>query len=146
MHCDHDSMNPQTHCDVMVLSSKTGPSAHPYQYARVLDVFHTWVVHNGPESWNRSVQHLEFLWVRWFGMEPNYKWGFKAAHLPKIGFLPDTDESAFVFLDPSLIIRNCHLVPCFENGRTTELLHTSTLTVARHPDETDDWVNYYMMM
>jgi hypothetical protein len=89
---------------------------------------------------------MEFLWVRWFGVEPGHRWGFKTARLPKIGFVPDTDDSAFGFLDPSLVIRGCHLVPSFANGRTSELLCTSDLTAARRPDETDDWVNYYVMM
>ena len=130
----------------MVVSPETGPNAHPYWYARVLGVFHVKVMHLGPEAQNRSVQHMEFLWVRWFGVEPSYRWGFKAARLPKIGFVPDTDSSAFGFLDPSLVIRGCHLVPSFADGRTATLLNTSTLTAARQPDETDDWMNYYVMM
>jgi hypothetical protein len=143
---DQDSMNPRTHCDVMVLSTETGPGAHQYWYARVLGIFHAKVNHIGLEARNHSIQHMEFLWVRWFGMEPGYRWGFKTARLPKIGFVPDTDEGAFGFLDPSLVIRGCHLVPCFANGRTSGLLRTSTLTAARRPDEDEDWANYYVMM
>jgi hypothetical protein len=89
---------------------------------------------------------MEFLWVRWFGVVPGHRWGFKTARLPRIGFIPDTDDGAFGFLDPSLIIRGCHLVPCFASGRTSELLHTSTVTAAHHPDEADDWETYYAMM
>ncbi|KAF8238282.1 hypothetical protein L208DRAFT_1497983, partial [Tricholoma matsutake] len=143
---DQDSMNPRTHCDVMVLSTEMGPGAHPYWYARVLGIFHAKVIHIGPEAQNHSIQHMEFLWVRWFGMEPGYRWGFKTARLPKIGFIPDTDEGAFGFLDPSLVIRGCHLVPCLANGHTSGLLHTSTLTAACRPDESEDWANYYVMM
>ena len=130
----------------MVVSPETGPNAHPYWYARVLGVFHAKVMHLGPEVQNRSVQHMEFLWVWWFGVKPSYHWGFKAARLPKIGFVLDTDSSAFGFLDPSLVIRGCHLVPSFADGRTANLLNTSTLTAAHHPDEMDDWTNYYVMM
>ncbi|KAF8239262.1 hypothetical protein L208DRAFT_1475754, partial [Tricholoma matsutake] len=146
IHRDQDSMNPHTHCDVMVLSTETGPGAHLYWYARVLGIFHAKVIHTGPEAQNHSIQHMEFLWVRWFGMEPGYRWGFKTARLPKIGFIPDTDKGAFGFLDPSLVIRGCHLVPCFANGHTSGLLHTSTLTAAHRPDELEDWANYYVMM
>ena len=88
----------------MVPSPETGPNAHPYWYACVLGVFHAKVMHIGPEARNCSIQYMEFLWVRWFGVEPCYKWGFKAARLPKIGFVPDTDNCAFGFLDPSLVI------------------------------------------
>jgi hypothetical protein len=70
---------------------------------------------------------MEFLWVRWFGVEPGYHWGFKTARLPKIGFVPNTDDMAFGFLDPSLVIRGCHLVPSFADGCTTKLLHQQIL-------------------
>lgn len=143
---DQDSMNPRTHCDVMVLASETGLNAHPYWYARVLGIFHAQVLHTGPMARNRSVQHMEFLWVRWFGIEPDYCWGFSTGRLPKIGFIPDTDDSAFGFLDPSLVIRGCHLVPAFACGRTSTLLSTSSPTAARPLGEVDDWTNYYVMM
>lgn len=146
MRRNQDSMNPRTHCDVMVLSSESGPDAHPYWYARVLGVFHAQVLHSGPAARNRSVQYMEFLWVRWFGVEPGYRWGFKSARLPKIGFLPDSDNNAFGFLDPSFIMRGCHLIPAFANGHTSEYLSTSAPTAARRVDETDDWTNYYVMM
>lgn len=155
-----DSMNPRTHCDVMVLSSEVGPKAHPYWYARVLGVFHAKVLHRGPKSRNHSIQHMEFLWVRWFGIEPGYQSGSNHARLPKIGFVPNTlkepqigltpdimkDNNAFGFLDPSLVIRGCHLVPAFAAGRTSELLETHSPTAARPLGETDDWSNFYVIM
>ena len=141
-----DSMNPRTHCDVMVLSAETGLNAHPYWYARVLGVFHAKVMHSGSRARNRSIQHMEFLWVRWFSTEPNYRWGFKSARLPKIGFVPETDDAAFGFLDPSLIIKGCHLVPCFADGCTSQLLQSPAPTAARPPDEVDDWASYYAMV
>jgi hypothetical protein len=143
---DQDSMNPRTHSDVMVLSPETEAGAHPYWYAWVLGVFHTKVLHTGPAAKNHSVQHMEFLWVRWYGIEPDYISGTQAGRLPKIGFVPDTDDNAFGFLDPSLVLRGCHLVPAFAGGRTQSLLLTDSLTAARPPNETDDWVNYYVIM
>lgn len=140
-----DSMNPRTHCNVMVLSQEKEHGAHPFWYAQVLGVFHADVLHVGPNTSNRSIQHMEFLWVRWFGVEPDYRSGSQVARLPKIGFVPDTDDSAFGFLDPSLVLRGCHLVPAFAAGRTSDLLQTASLTAARLPDETDDWANYYVI-
>ena len=139
-------MNPRFSCDVMVVSPETQHGAHPFWYARVLGVFHTDILHVGPFSRNRSIQRMEFLWVRWFGVEPGYISGSRMARLPKIGFVPDTDGSAFGFLDPSHVLRGCHLVPAFSQGRTPELLRTTSLTAARHPDEVDDWTNYYVIM
>ena len=146
MRCDQDTINPQTHCNVMVLLPESSPNAHPYWYAHVLGVFHAKVMHTGGDVHNCLIQHMEFLWVRWFSVEPGYRWGFKTARLPKVGFVPDTDDAAFGFLDPSLVIQGCHLVPSFADGRTSELLRTSTLTAARPTNEVDDWLNYYVMM
>jgi hypothetical protein len=142
---DQDSMNPRTHCDVMTVSPETAEEAHPFWYACILGVFHAKVLHMGVAAENHSVQHMEFLWVRWFGVEPGYKSGSRAARLPKIGFIPDSDESAFGFLDPSLVLRGCYLIPAFANGCTSQYLRTTSLTATHHPDETDDWVNYYVI-
>lgn len=142
---DQDSMNPRTHSDVMVHSSEKEANAHPYWYAHVLGVFHARIIHVGPNSKDNSVQHMEFLWVRWYGQVPGHKFSLKNARLPKIGFVPDTDDLAFGFLDPSLVIRGCHLIPAFAEGQTAELL-TAPLTAGRRPGETHDWVAFYVMM
>ncbi|KAF8237555.1 hypothetical protein L208DRAFT_1246898, partial [Tricholoma matsutake] len=47
---DQDSMNPHTHCDVMVLSAETGPKAHPYWYNCILGVFHAKVIYSRPKA------------------------------------------------------------------------------------------------
>jgi len=135
---DQDSINQQTHCDVMVKSQEDPTNGHAFWYARVLGVFHVQVFHTGPLARNGSIQHIEFLWVRWFGIVGGYRYGPKVARLPKIGFLDETDESVFGFLDPSLVIRACHLVPAFADGRTTELL-TTKVSLGRPVGETDDW-------
>jgi hypothetical protein len=142
---DQDSMNPRTNANVMVISPETGPGAHPYWYARVLGVFHARVLHTGPSATNRSVQNMEFLWVRWFGIDPDHRYGHKVARLPKIGFVPESDPLAFGFLDPSLVLRGCHLIPAFSDGRTSDLL-TAPLTIARPPDELNDWAAFYVNM
>ena len=142
---DQDSMNPRTNANVMVLSPETGPQVHPYWYAWVMGVFHARVLHTDPSATNWSVQHMEFLWVRWFGMDPDHQYGHKAAWLPKIRFVPDTDPLAFGFLDPSLVLCGCHLIPAFNDGRTSDLLKTP-LSIARPPDEVDNWVTFYVNM
>lgn len=149
MRRDQDTINPATQPNVMVLSPEKTPGAHPFWYARVLGIYHLELVHKGPASRNGSVQHLEFLWVRWYGTEPGHRSGFKAARLPKIGFVPDTDEYACGFLDPSLILRGCHIVPAFAEGRTRELmdLPLGVVTAARPMEENDDdWLNFYVIM
>ncbi|KII95409.1 hypothetical protein PLICRDRAFT_48393 [Plicaturopsis crispa FD-325 SS-3] len=138
-----DLMNPRTHCNIMVRSRETGPNASPYWYARVLGVFHADVLHTGAAARTRTVQRVEFLWVRWYGAVPGYRASMKSARLPKIGFIPDTEPDAFGFLDPSEVIRGCHLIPGFADGRTTELLKCLG-SVARPVGEEDDWSTYYV--
>ncbi|KAF7332930.1 hypothetical protein MVEN_02398900 [Mycena venus] len=148
MRRDQDTINPHTQPNVMVLSPETSANAHPFWYARVLGIFHLEVIHTGANSRSGAVQHLEFLWVRWYGTEPGYRSGFKAARLPKIGFVPDTDEFAFGFLDPSLVLRGCHILPAFAAGRTSALLTvpSGTITAARLKGESQDWENYYVII
>jgi hypothetical protein len=66
----------------------------------------------------------------------------------KIGFVPDSDEFAFGFLDPAHIIRGCHLIPSFVDGKSTELLSVDSegVTAARPNGGHDDWANYYVGM
>jgi hypothetical protein len=148
---DQDVINPWTdHCTVMVQSPvDDDPEAHPFWYARVLGIFHADVVYRAvSEGGDVSMmsQWMEFLWVRWFGDEPDYRPSIRNARLPKVGFVPESDPQPFGFLDPALVIRACHLIPDFRAGRTSTLLTTNEATAARHPGETDDWVNYYVNM
>jgi hypothetical protein len=69
---DGDTINPRTYPDIMVTSPETGPNAQPYWYARVIGIFHAMVSSTHPELevTARSRHQMDFLWVRWFGMEP----------------------------------------------------------------------------
>ncbi|TEB08931.1 hypothetical protein FA13DRAFT_1702826 [Coprinellus micaceus] len=91
---------------------------------------------------------MSFLLVRWLGAEPGYQFGFDKARLPKVGFVPyadDGDNFAFGFLDPSQVLRGCHLIPDFRSGCTSELL-PHPCAVARQLDgnTNDDWETFYM--
>ena len=140
-----DVLRPGPKCFVFTLSREDGPDAHPFWYAQVLRAFHIEVLHTGPEARCRSLQTMELLWVRWLGVEPKYRWGFRTARLPKVGFVPESDDNAFGFLDPSLIIRGCHLIPCFHDGRTTALMKQGH-SIARDPMEEDDQCSFYVNM
>ena len=69
----------------------------------------------------------------------------QSARLPKVGFVEYTDPLAFGFLDPSLVVRGCHLVPAFADGKTSSLLPLNP-TAACSPDKHEDWVSFYVMM
>ncbi|KAJ3571968.1 hypothetical protein NP233_g3408 [Leucocoprinus birnbaumii] len=143
---DYNTVNPHHRPFCMIASPDTAadPNAHPFWYAAVIGVFHTEVQHIGAESRDFSWKKLEFLWVRWLGIEPDYSSGRHLAKLPKFGFVPDSDEYAFSFLDPAEVIRGCHLIPAFVEGCTSELMPYSGLTEARVNGEEDDWTNYYV--
>ena len=146
---DQERINPRSHPDIMVRSPESGEGASPYWYARVIGIYHAMVSASHPdvEPKNHVVQHMEFLWVRWFGVEPSYRAGFRWARLPKIGFVEATDEYAFTFLDPSHIVRGCHLIPAFHGDRTSALLpYPNSAARILDPTEQNDWVNLYVLM
>ncbi|PBK81610.1 hypothetical protein ARMGADRAFT_947896, partial [Armillaria gallica] len=87
---------------------------------------------------------MHFLWVRWLDDKLRWKSGRRQAHLPKIGFGLDTDDYAFGFLDPTMVIRGSHLLPDFVGGRTHELLQTVESTAACEDQEDDNWANYHV--
>jgi hypothetical protein len=45
-------------------------NSHPYWYGRIIGVFHA-LVHIGSRSKSTEIQRVDFLWVRWFGRDPN---------------------------------------------------------------------------
>lgn len=142
----YDIINPRTHPFIMVASAEDTPGSHPFWYAAVMGVFHANVQHVGKDSRDYTPRRMEFLWVRWLGVVPDYSFGRHQARLPKVGFIPDSDEFAFGFIDPSLVLRGCHLIPAFEDGRTAELLSTTGVSEARPSGGQDDWRYYHVGM
>lgn len=123
-------------CDIMLPSYEDG-SDHPFWYARVIGIYHLNVTHAPTETTNTCI---DFLWVRWFGLNPEWQGGDEYARLDRLGFVPygGVDE-AFGFVDPATVIRACHLIPAYEFGRTTDLLSESKFRPAE-----GDYVNYYV--
>ena len=137
-----DSLNPRNCADVMVLAHEDDEShEHPYWYARILGVFHTFVIHRG--SGSMEPRQIDFLWVRWFGRDMAHRAGWRAKRLHRIGFIPHNDPGAFGFLDPHNVIRAVHLIPGFAYGQTDEYLPGPSL--ARQKKENNkDWANFYV--
>ena len=144
----YDTVNPRTHPFVIVPSSDAAPDSHPFWYARVIGIFHANVQHVGRNSRDYRIQRMEFLWVRWLDVVPGHPFGRQHARLPKISLVPDSDESAFGFIDPADVLRGCHLLPAFKDGRTNDLCTTvpCSTTGAQASGAEDDWVNYYVGM
>jgi hypothetical protein len=91
---------------------------------------------------------MDVLFVRWFGFDSDDgKSGWRARHLHKVGFLPETNVCgpAFGFLDPKLVIRMVHLIPDFSSVRTKALLTGKSIAMTDpHPD--GEYSFYYIAM
>jgi hypothetical protein len=150
-----DSINPQTHPDIMLLSGEDHDDSdpHPYWYAWVLGIYHAEVCHDHPNAVSSDVQILEFLWVHWLGQDANYNTGSIGHCLHRVGFVPDdlidlddpTQASgAFGFIDPAEIIWGVHLIPAFAHGKTDRLLGPSIACPLKNEDQ--DWQYFYVNM
>ena len=144
MRHEQDSINPRTHPDVMTIShEEPGDNYHPYWYARVLGIFHINVIHSGPNLKSSDPNHINFLFVRWFGRDSNYATGWDARRLPRVGFLPPDMPGSFGLLDPVEVIWGIHMIPMFAHGHVDEL----GKSIARRPqDEDEDWRYFYIGM
>ncbi|EIW76332.1 hypothetical protein CONPUDRAFT_15727, partial [Coniophora puteana RWD-64-598 SS2] len=115
-----------------------GSRANPFWYARVLGIYHANVLFRDEITPTR----MEFLFVRWLGADPEWTGGPRTQRLDRVGYVPEGDPSgAFGFLDPSQVVRGCHLIPAFSLGYTTSLLRPSKM---RDSESKGDWINYYV--
>ncbi|KAI9068226.1 hypothetical protein FKP32DRAFT_1562162 [Trametes sanguinea] len=118
-----------------------------YWYAQVLGIYHVNVLEDITASSGSRPQprRFDFLHIRWFGRDPDWESGWAAKRLERIGFVPESDEGAFDFLDPADVIRGCHLIPAFAEGRTRSLLGRSMLArPASGANDDSDWERYYV--
>ena len=82
---------------------------------------------------------MQFLWVCWFELldEPS---GWKACKLDRARFLPMNSDNTFGFISPADVVRCCHVVPSFTDGK----LHPDGVAMSRLARDSDDWKVYYI--
>lgn len=132
-----DIINPRTsHSDVMLLAPGEGGvgAPHPFLYARVLGIFHINIVYNGPGMIGYEPMRFDFLWVRWF----EWNGGADGRQLDRLTFLPMANENAFGFVDPGLVLRACHLLPSFSEGKR----HQDGIGLSRSAKDGQEWRAY----
>ena len=144
-----DIINPRTpHCNIMLLADLQAPnvshpetnSAHSFLYARVIGVYHVNVVYVGVGMKNYDPMRFDFLHVRWFQLDP-MRARNPSLRLDRVSFPPIAGKDAFGFLDPSLVLRGCHIIPAYSLGkRNLEGVRLSELA----KDE-NDWKGYYVI-
>jgi hypothetical protein len=128
-----------SHCNIMVLND-TEDEAHPFRYARVLGIYHVNVVYVGPGMVDHRPRRLEFLWVRWYQRTAVLNTGWGARKLDTVQFPPVTSDEAFGFVDPSEVLRCCHIVPAFAQGK----VHIDGRGRSRCARDSSDWRTYYI--
>jgi hypothetical protein len=127
MRREQDSINPRTHADVLMFSHENDDDRHPYWYARVIKIFDVDVWYRAQGATSAAAQaptRMNVLFVRWFGRDIEYKAGWSAKRLYRVGFFKHDDPEGFGFIDPDQVIRGAHLIPGFEHGHMdTQLGH-----------------------
>ncbi|KAL1939913.1 hypothetical protein VTO73DRAFT_9613 [Trametes versicolor] len=140
----NEDQSEMTDSDSQSSTSAGGGSSDPtlFWYAQVLGIYHV-NVFDFRKARAPPPKRVEFLHIRWFGRDPDWRCGWQAKRLERIGYVPESDGGAFDFLDPADVIRACHLIPAFAEGRTATLLGPSSLA-RPHATVHEDWERYYV--
>lgn len=146
-----DVINPRTsHCDVMLLSDLEpndmscvdAEVSHPFLYCRVIGIYHANVVYTVPGMIEHDTIRFDFLHVRWFEHNippgPNSDWD--SLRLNYLTFPSVIGKDSFGFVDPSLVLRGCHLIPAFSAGKH----HAEGTWFSVMAKESQDWKGYYV--
>lgn len=113
---------------------------HPFKYARVLGIYHANVIYVGHGMVDYQPRRMEFLWVRWYKTSGVTRNGWKDNKLDWINFPPINKDDSFGFVDPSEVLRSCHIIPRFRAGKR----HADGTGLSHCAQDSDDWVQYYV--
>jgi hypothetical protein len=131
--CDEEDIirvsGPKTHIMILNPAYSSDIAAHPFLYARVHGIYHANIVYKGGTRDSEAVR-LEFLWVRWFRWEGRSasSYGLHVLTFPHV-----TENGAFGFIDPTDILRGCHIVPGSSPDEVT--VHGNLSGVARDSED-----------
>ena len=151
-----DVVNPKkSNCNIMLLSNlnnqeidQNSTVTHPFLYARVIGIYHANVVYTGPGMKNYEPMRFDFLHVRWFQLELEVQKNKKRHHVPGwassrldcLSFPPMAELGSFSFVDPSLVLRGCHLIPVFSLGKR----YLDRIGLSSISQDNNDWKYYYV--
>ncbi len=152
-----DVINPNTsHSNIMLLgrsSKKTTPAptlsnedaVHPFIYGRVIGIYHVNVIYTGLGMQNYDAMRFDFLHVRWLQLDPpqsqsQSNCGWTSLRLDRLSFPPMADNSSFSFVDPSLVLRGCHLIPAYAFGKA----RSDGVGMSKISKDFKDWKYYYV--
>jgi hypothetical protein len=134
---DKDSIHLNFGNQAVAVYSPTSHGAEPWLYAYIVAIFHVFV----STAADPEPKRLELLWVRWMEQDSSQLRGGNSCQYSRISFVPHSGVpgECFGFVDPSHVIRGCHLIPAFHLERTRDLLGVS---MAR--DIKGDWQAFYV--
>lgn len=128
----------------MLLSSATSDdeatSKSRYIYARVLGAYHANVRYTGLGMLDYKPRRIDFLWVRWYEIKRGGTDSWRDSELPMVSLPPLASHSAFGFIDPSDVLRACHIIPSFARG----LVHDDGIGLSRRARDEEDYKAYYV--
>jgi hypothetical protein len=140
-----DVVNASTsHHNIMMLAepSDSGDSTsdHLFRYARIIGVYHVNTVYVGHGMLDYQPCCMEFLWVRCYENTGVMRNGWQDQQLNHIWFLSISKDGAFRFVDPSDVLRSCHIIPAFARGK----LHIDNKGLSLCAQDSEDWIEYYV--
>jgi hypothetical protein len=83
---------------------------------------------------------MEFIWVRWYKIMESHRTGWGTHRLDRLEFPPIDEADSFGFIDPSDIMRGCHIIPAFASGKR----HMDGRGLSFCAGDSLDWVSYYV--
>ncbi|KAF9646621.1 hypothetical protein BDM02DRAFT_3188673 [Thelephora ganbajun] len=109
---DKDLIHLNFRNQAVMVYSPTSQGTEPWLYAHIIAVYHLFAC----TAADPEPKRLELLWVRWMQWHPSQLRGLNASQYTHISFTPHLGipGEAFGFVDPSHIIRGCHLIPTFD--------------------------------
>lgn len=120
----------------VMVYSPTSQDTEPWLYAYIVAIYHVLVC----TAADPEPKRLELLWVRWMERDPPHLRGPNSSRYTHVSFVQHSGVpgEAFGFVDPSHVIRGCHLIPAFNLQRTRDRLGPSMAW-----DSKGDWQAFY---
>ena len=134
---DSDTVHLDYGNQAVIVYSPTSQDAEPWLYAYIVAVYHVFVYTMAdPEP-----KRLEVLWVRWMERGSTQLTGSNSSQYTRLSFTRHSGipGDAFGFVDPSHVVRGCHLIPAFHLQRTHDRLGPSIVR-----DIKGDWRAFYV--
>jgi len=97
------------------------------------------VIYTRPGMQDYEARSLNFLWVRWYEVDPGSS-GWTNFTLHSVCFPLMCEDDSFGFVDPDDVLHGCHIIPAFAKGQWKE----TKRDVSCCAKDSKDYVAYYV--